>query len=114
MMNNENIVTGRVGETQACDYLEKLGYKIIARNYRNKIGEIDIIAKDKETLVFVEVKTRSSNKFGYGREAVNYKKQMKIRNVATAYLKYKHILDTSVRFDVIEINDKVEHFKNAF
>ncbi len=107
-------VLGVTGETKAVDYLKQNGYEIIATNYTNKLGEIDIIAKDKDTIVFVEVKTRSSNKFGLGREAVNYKKQNKIRLVATAYLKYKRMLDSKVRFDVIEINEDIYHIENAF
>ena len=113
-MKSENLVLGRIGETEAAEYLESLGYKILERNYKNKIGEIDIIARDGDTLVFVEVKTRSSNGFGYGREAVDFKKQNKIRMTATVYLKYKRLLDSKVRFDVIEINQKLEHYKNAF
>jgi len=113
-MKSENLVLGRIGETEATEYLESLDYKILERNYKNKIGEIDIIARDGDTLVFVEVKTRSSNSFGYGREAVDFKKQNKIRMTATVYLKYKRLLDSKVRFDVIEINQKLEHYKNAF
>ncbi len=107
---------GIQGEVTAKEYLENLGYKIVATNYKNKIGEIDIICKDKDVLVFVEVKTRQSIKFGYPREAVNYYKQQKIRNVASGYLKFKGLYEkVAVRFDVIDIvGEKITHIKNAF
>lgn len=107
---------GIQGEVTAKEYLENLGYKIVATNYKNKIGEIDIICKDKDILVFVEVKTRQNLKFGYPREAVNYYKQQKIRNVASGYLKFKGLYEkVSVRFDVVDIvGDKLTHIKNAF
>ena len=85
-MKNTKIL-GFAGETLVAKHLEKNGYKIIAKNYTNSIGEIDIIAKQNNTLVFVEVKTRSSVKFGAPQEAVTPAKQNKIRNVALAYLK---------------------------
>ena len=76
-------------EDIACDYLQKAGYVILDRNFRSKKGEIDIIAKEKNVIVFVEVKFRQSNSYGYSAEAVNYKKQMIIYRVAEAYLAYK-------------------------
>ena len=109
-------VLGIQGETLAKEHLEKLGYKIVATNYKNKIGEIDIIAYDNSTLVFVEVKCRQSIKFGYPREAVNFYKQNKIRSVAVGYLKYKGLYEkVNVRFDVIDIvGENITHIKNAF
>lgn len=113
MMINKQV--GNIGEALAVKCLKENNYKIVQLNYTNKIGEIDIIAKDQETLVFVEVKSRTSDKFGFGREAVDFRKQQKIRNVAQVYLKYKKLRDVLCRFDVIEITgDKVEHIKNAF
>ncbi len=110
---------GKVGEIIATNYLKQKGYKIIANNYKNKIGEIDIIAKDKDFLVFVEVKTRMSRAFGDPAEAVNLQKQYKIRQVATLYLKQHRMLEANCRFDVISIvgqleNHKIRHIPNAF
>ena len=110
-----NKVTGESGEDIACKFLIKNGYKIIKRNYKSQVGEIDIIAKIKDILVFVEVKIRTSDYFGLPRDAVNIYKQNKIRKVALAYLKYKGKLETSCRFDVIEIlNGEVTHLINCF
>ena len=110
-----NKKVGNIGEATAVNFLKQKGYKIVELNYTNKLGEIDIIAKDKEVLVFVEVKARSSDKFGMGREAVNFRKQQKIRLVAQGYLKYKKLFDVSCRFDVLDImNDEITHIENAF
>src|SRR5690348_10664811 len=93
---------GNSGEEEAVNYLQKNGYKIIQKNYRCKIGEIDIIAKDSDYLVFIEVKSRKDNQYGAPGEAVNYFKQQKIIKVAQYYLMTKGI-DPNVRFDVVEI-----------
>ena len=107
---------GVKGETLAKEFLIDKGYKILETNFKNKIGEIDIIAKVNNVIVFVEVKTRESVKFGYPREAVNYYKQQKIRRIATSYLKYKGLFDKIlVRFDVIDIvGTSITHIENAF
>ena len=111
----EHITTGKKGEAIAYDYLKKKGYNIVEINYKNKIGEIDIICKDKDELVFVEVKTRSSYRFGLPREAVNEWKQNKIHNVAMVYLMKNKLVDGKYRFDVIEIcGDKIEHLVRCF
>ena len=89
----EHIIMGKKGEAIACAYLKKKGYKIVEQNYKNKIGEIDIICKDGEELVFVEVKTRSTYRFGLPREAVNEWKQNKIHNVAMVYLMKNKLVD---------------------
>lgn len=103
------------GEILARKYLEQNNYKILKTNYKNKIGEIDIIAKDKNYVVFVEVKTRTSEKYGRASEAVDKHKQHKIRNVATVYLMQQKLLEGQVRFDVIEVYDEsINHIKNAF
>ena len=110
-----NKKVGNIGEATAVNFLKQKGYKIVELNYTNKLGEIDIVAKENNVLVFVEVKTRSSDKFGFGREAVDIRKQHKLRNVAQGYLKYKKLFDQSCRFDVIEImGDKITHIENAF
>ena len=109
-------VLGVKGEVLAKNYLLKHGYEIIEINYKNKIGEIDIIAKQGKTLVFVEVKARSSKSFGLPREAVNIYKQRKIRQVATAYLIKNNLYEKcNIRFDVIDVlGDEVAHIPNAF
>ena len=83
---------GFTSEGIACKYLKEKGYKIFQINYKNKLGEIDIIAQEKNTLVFVEVKSRLSTKFGLPREAINFYKQKKIKEVATVYLKQKKVI----------------------
>jgi len=107
---------GIKGEALAKEYLQKKGYKILETNFKNKIGEIDIIAKHNNILIFVEVKTRESIKFGHPREAVNFYKQQKIRNVSISYLKFNGLYDKiSVRFDVIDIvGNNITHIENAF
>ena len=111
---------GNIGESLAVDYLKNNKYTIIQTNYKNKIGEIDIIAKDKDVLVFIEVKTRSSIAFGLPKEAITKNKIFKIKNTAISYLKYKNLLDKiSVRFDCIEVlgdnlDSEINHIKNIF
>jgi putative endonuclease len=110
---------GIKGETLAVKFLKGEGYKIITRNYKTSIGEIDIIAKDRDTIVFVEVKTRSDEFFGQPFEAVNNRKRQKMKNLALLYLK-KQKKEFPVRFDVLSIfyrdNGKreIEHIKDAF
>ena len=108
-------ILGTTGEEIATNYLKKSGYKILARNYSNQIGEIDIIAKEKGTIVFVEIKARSSLAFGFPREAVGSVKQERIRKIATSYLKETKNIGLPCRFDVVEIlGEKLTHIKNAF
>ena len=108
-------IDGVTGEQEAKNYLIKKGYKIVKMNFSCKIGEIDIIAMDKDTLVFVEVKARNTAMFGLPREAVTAKKQYKIRRIAELYLQRYSTLDQKIRFDVIEIlGDKITHIENAF
>ena len=115
---------GRAGEVKAAEFLRKKGYKILDKNYKTHIGEIDLIAKDGDTLVFIEVKTRMDDAFGAPSEAVTLKKQEKYVLVATEYLVRNHLNDTPCRFDVIEIYGEIlpsgfrvsafNHIKNAF
>jgi putative endonuclease len=110
---------GQEGESIAVGYLKKSGYKILEQNYRNKLGEIDIVAKDRDTLVFVEVKTRSSDQYGHPKWAVTPRKQRKISMVALYYLKENRQSHRKARFDVVTILDRqkkpvVEIIKNAF
>jgi putative endonuclease len=118
-MPNSRSQFGKEGESIAAKHLKKHGYRIISRNYRTKVGEIDIIAKDKGTLVFVEVKTRRSALFGNPKWAVTPKKQMNISKVALCYLKETDQCHVKARFDVVAINSSsdnpnIEIIKNAF
>ncbi len=118
-MYRQHLVTGKSGEELAVALLKENGYKIIARNYKTKLGEIDIIARDRDTICFVEVKTRHSDKFGLPQEAVQGFKQRQISKVALAYLKENSLLDKRARFDVVSIiysqdNPKLDLIKNAF
>lgn len=102
-------------ENKACEYLENEGYEILERNFRSKKGEIDIIARDGQYIVFVEVKYRYNNNFGYSVEAVDARKQMIIYKVAEGYLSYTNNAEVPCRFDVIGFdNNKINHIKNAF
>lgn len=110
---------GEKGEAIAVRYLKKQGYKILENNYRNRLGEIDIIAKDRETIVFVEVKARRSPLYGNPKWAVTPRKQRKISMVALAYLKSTDQNDVRARFDVVAVTasrdgPRVEIVKNAF
>lgn len=106
---------GRSGERFAEKYLKRKKYIILERNFTTKIGEVDLIARTKDIVVFVEVKTRGSNSFGQPGEAVDHNKQNKYRLVASQYCKYKGILNVPIRFDVIEILDgEINHIENAF
>lgn len=101
MVNNKDL--GNLGETIACDYLIKQGYHIIQRNFSCKVGELDIIATDNDFLVFIEVKTRTSDRFGLPSESVSYSKQKKIVKTALCFIAYKKLFDYMSRFDVIEV-----------
>ena len=106
---------GKVGEDKAVAYLKKQGFKITERNYKNAFGEIDVIAKDGEYTVFIEVKTRTGEEFGAPSEAVDYCKRQKYTRIAEAYLVSKGLVDSACRFDVIEIeNGEINHIKDAF
>ncbi len=112
---------GNFGEKKACEYLENNGISILKQNFYARGGEIDIIAKDNDTIVFVEVKTRLSENFGSPAEFVDYRKQEKIVNTALFYLGRD---DIDIRFDVIEVTykkekdilyvTKINHIKSAF
>jgi len=111
--------TGRTGEDLAVCYLENQGYVIVERNFRKRIGEIDIIARDGECLVFVEVKTRRSNRYGSPFDAVDFRKQRQISKVALAFMTQHRCLEVAVRFDVVAVHlskqsSRIELIKNAF
>lgn len=118
-MTNQSL--GQEGEGLAVRHLEAKGYRIIERNFKNKIGEIDIVAKDKETLCFIEVKTRQSLSCGMPYESVHYYKQRKMSKLAQSYLIYKYkTCDILARFDIVSIykdpagQSTLEHLVNAF
>ncbi len=111
----KNKIEGNVGEIKAVNFLKKKKYKIITTNYKNKIGEIDIIAEKDDLIVFVEVKNRSTFAFGRPIEAVTLQKQNKIKKVAEIFLMMNHIQYHNIRFDVIEVfDDFINHTENAF
>lgn len=116
-LKNSNKI-GKIGEDIACEYLIKEGYIILDRNFRTKFGEIDIIGKKQDIIIFFEVKTRSNIQYGYPYEYVDYKKQRKIINTAHSYIKYKNIKDMQYRFDIIEVyqqkETRINHIENAF
>ena len=106
---------GRAGEDAAATYLKKRGYKIVERNFRTRLGEIDIIAKHKNVLVFVEVKARADLSFQRPAESVTADKQRKIALTALYFLSANGLDDVPCRFDVIEVVGKdVNHIINAF
>ena len=110
---------GRKAEDVAARQLKQSGYKIIERNFRNEIGEIDIIAMERKTTVFVEVKARKNSRFGSPKRAVTLQKQRKISMVALAYLKTHGKNGSPARFDVVSVSGpietpEIEIVKNAF
>ncbi len=119
-MSFERLQLGQQGEQEATAFLKAQGYKILECNYKTKLGEIDIIAQEKDTICFVEVKTRTSDDFGTPFEAVSRFKQQKLSKLALTYLKSKKLLDQKARFDVVAVRTtdvdakKVELIKNAF
>lgn len=114
-------VLGNRGEIEAAKFLEGLGYKIIHRQWRERFGEIDLIAIDHETIVFVEVKTRASTNAGHPTEAITTTKQGRMTRAALAFLKRKRWLNRRSRFDVIAViwpsngdSPQLQHYINAF
>jgi putative endonuclease len=112
---------GRRGEDQAARYLQGIGYRIIARRERVLRGDIDLIALDDRTVVFVEVRTRSDTNHGHPAETVGYQKQRRIAQLANAYIRRNRLEDCRVRIDVVTVTldgpdgkPVVEHFQNAF
>lgn len=108
---------GRWGEQAAADYLEKQGYQILARNFRTEHGEVDIIARQENVLVFVEVKARSSNRFGYPEHSVTPRKRQHILSAAEKYI-LEHPKFQTWRVDVIAVEGetgeaKIVHFENV-
>jgi len=113
-----NIQKGLLGENKAQEYLRSKGYRIRETNYRTRIGEIDIIAEKFDTLVFVEVKTRTNTNYGFPYEAVNRRKLDKIVKSSLIYIKEKGINNYQIRYDIIEVflydKLKINHIENVF
>lgn len=110
---------GTMGELKAIDYLEEKGYTIKDINYRNKLGEIDIVGEKDRYIVFIEVKTRRGLKYGRPVESIGYRKMQKIRSVAELYIQSRKTYDRQPRFDVVEVLVKgleleINHIENAF
>ena len=119
MKDSDRKRTGKKGEDIAVAYLISRGYRIVERNYKCPLGEIDIVARDGDEIVFVEVKSRKSEEFGDPQLAVGLKKQKKVSRISLAYLKEKHLYPCNARFDVVAIKMRpdgstVELIQNAF
>lgn len=113
----KNVFYGNLGEDIATRFLEKKSYKILDRNYRALGNEIDIIARDKDEIVFVEVKTRNSHKFGEAYEAVDKYKMENIILTSRAYIEKYSLYDIMIRYDIIEVylkEKKINHIVGAF
>ncbi len=118
-MTRERLELGKFGEDLAFKKIKRLGYKKIIRNYRCPLGEVDLIAKDGDTLVLIEIKTRKGRTTDYAKEAVNKRKKRQISKVALAYMKSMDCSDARARFDVVAIcvgrgKPEIEVIKNAF
>jgi putative endonuclease len=118
-MTDARIELGKTGEDLACRELERRGYAIVARRYRQRAGEIDIIARDGSVLVFVEVKARENHRFGDAAEAVTFRKRRTITRLAIDYMARTRWVDRPCRFDVVTIHfdsgePVVDVVQNAF
>jgi putative endonuclease len=118
-MTEERLNLGRLGESLALAKVKGLGYKCIEKNYRCSLGEIDLIAKDGDCLVFIEIKTRKGSTLGYAKEAVTPRKIRQISKAALAYMKANNCCDVKSRFDVVAVSitggrEEIEVIKDAF
>ncbi|MFH1355479.1 MAG: YraN family protein, partial [Candidatus Omnitrophota bacterium] len=118
-MPENNRSLGRSAEDCAAELLKKNAYKILARNYRTKLGEIDIVALDKDTICFVEVKMRRTERFGSPLDSISRFKQRQISKAALIYLKKNKLLNKKARFDVVSMiylknSPQINLIKNAF
>ena len=118
-MTLERQALGILGEKLAAEELARRGYALLARRYRTRCGEIDIVADDRGTLVFVEVKARADAEFGSAAEAVTPWKQRRLARMARDYLTRERVVDRPCRFDVVAImfdgpEPSIEVFRNAF
>lgn len=118
-MTKERLKLGKAGEELAFKKVKKLGYKCLERNYRCPLGEIDLIAKHKDCLVFIEIKTRKGRDIGYAKEAVDLRKKRQVSKAALYYMKENNCPDIRSRFDVVAVsinNDipEIEVIQDAF
>ena len=118
-MSRARVILGKTGEDLACAELERRGYAIIARRYRRRGGEIDIIAREGATIVFVEVKAREGRAFGEAAEAVTAFKRRRLTQLAADYMARQRLSNRPCRFDVVSIHfdagrPEIEVFQNAF
>jgi putative endonuclease len=118
-VTKERLDLGRLGEDLALKKIKSLGYKCVARNYRCPLGEVDLIARDGDALVFIEIKTRKGRSIGYAKESVNKRKRRQLSKVALAYMKSHNVEDTKSRFDVVAVHiregmHEIEVVRNAF
>jgi len=120
-MYTSRINLGKLGENYAFERLKKMGYRILHQNYRCPIGELDMIAEQDGSLVFIEVRTKSSNRYGTPDESITRKKQEKLRQIAMVYLSNQRLYGKTCRFDVVCVEvdregkcEKIEVIKQAF
>jgi putative endonuclease len=118
-MTQERITLGKLGEDLARKRLKDLGYRILETNYRCSLGEIDLVARDGDVLVFAEIKTRKNEFLAQVKEAVTKRKQIQISKVALAYMKSNNLWGSKARFDVVAIGlidgkKEIEIIKDAF
>jgi putative endonuclease len=115
-LNLLTLFRGRRGEAQARAFLEKKGYAFVCANYRTKMGELDLVMRKGDCVVFVEVKKRSRSDYGLPQEFVTAAKQLKVVKTALLYIKLKRLVGLNFRFDVVAIgeDDRIEHIENAF
>lgn len=118
-MTQERITLGKLGEDLARERLKDLGYRILKTNYRCSLGEIDLVARDGDVLVFAEIKTRKNESLAQVKEAVTKRKQIQISKVALAYMKSNNLWGSKARFDVVAVGlldgkKEIEIIKNAF
>ncbi len=118
-MTRERQDLGKLGEELALKKIKSLGYKSITRNYHCPLGEVDLIAKDGDCLVFIEIKTRKGRSLAYAKEAIDKRKKRQLSKVALAYMKSMDCCDVKSRFDVVAISlnegkEQIEVIQNAF
>jgi putative endonuclease len=119
ILTRERLNLGSYGEELALKKIKKLGYKKIIRNYRCPLGEVDLVARDGDCLVFIEIKTRKGKSLAYAKEAVDARKRRQLSKVALSYMKSNQCNDVKARFDVIAITidqgqTNIEVIQDAF
>lgn len=114
---SKKLLIGKMGEEISARYLKKKDYRIISRNYYSNFGELDLVCVKDDTIVFVEVKTRKNEDYGYANQSVNCKKQSRIRKTAVKFINSNDLYNFKYRFDVVECywqTKKIYHIENAF